>query len=291
LAACVLASGSHGQGTVEDRLALCDARTGKVLRRWSDSGKPSPSWLEHLVFSRDGRLLASPDANTVHVWEVATGKEVRTFRGHRGEIPSLAFSANGRRLASGSTDSTVLLWELGPASRPAEPPGEKEVAACWDDLSGADAARAYDAIWRLAEAPAASVPFLRQHLRPVTEAEVKEISRFIEELGSDEFAAREQATRQLERLGPAAAPALRKALEKGAPLEVRRRIERLLEGLGGQMATGEPLRTLRALAALEHANTAEARRLLQELAAGAAGAWLTQEAKAVCERLPPRVTP
>jgi RNA polymerase sigma factor (sigma-70 family) len=119
--ACILTAGGFAHEKVADRVALCDARTGKFLRRWGDSGEPQP-WRERLAFSPNGKLLASSDGAAVHVWEVATGKAVRTFRGHRGQIQALAFSANGRRLASGSSDSTVVLWDL---RRPSGPRGGK----------------------------------------------------------------------------------------------------------------------------------------------------------------------
>jgi hypothetical protein len=73
-------------------------------------------------------------------------------------------------------------------------------------------------------------------------------------------------------------------LEKKTSLETRRHVEELVESLSGPIS-GESLRTLRALAVLEHAGTPEARRLLEALAGGASGAWLTQEAKASVERL------
>jgi WD40 repeat protein len=288
MVACILAGGDFSQERVENRIVLCEARTGKVLRRCNDSGKPSPRSLEQLSFSHDGRLLASSDGHIVHVWEVATGKEIRTYEGHRGDIESLAFSANGRRLASASSDSTVLIWNLVSMLRPAdalvEQPGEKELGTWWADLAANDASRAHAAVWRLAEVPAVSVPFLRERLKPVPNTQAKEIRQHLDDLDNNSFAVRERAFQNLRSLGPAAAPALRQALEKRVSLEVRRRLEQLVESLSGPIS-GESLRTLRALAVLEHAATPEARRVLQALADGAPGAWLSQEAKASLERL------
>jgi RNA polymerase sigma factor (sigma-70 family) len=269
---------------VPDRLVLLDARTGKARRRWSDSGNPCRR-LEELAFAPDGRLLASSDGNAVHVWEAATAREVRTFRGHRGEIQSLAFSADGRRLASSSGDSTVLVWDLTMPAPSSGEPGVKELTVWWADLGGANAGRAYAAVWRLAEAPAVSVPFLRGHLRPVTEAQARQVRQDIADLDSDTFAVREKAFRELEALGPAAEPALREARGKPVSPEVRRRLDQLLEEVSSGPVSGEPLRTVRALAALEHAGTAEARRLMRELAEGVPGAWLTEEAQAAERRL------
>jgi RNA polymerase sigma factor (sigma-70 family) len=284
LAACILGDGGFGRERLPNRLMLCDARTGKVLRRCDDSGLPG-TFFEVLAFSPDSRLLASSDGRAVHVWDVATAGKVCTFRGHRGEVCSLSFSGDGQRLASGGEDSTVLIWDVTlPAPQLGEV-GEKEVAAWWDDLASTDAARAWAAVWRLAEAPDASVPFLRRQLHPVTEADEKQVRQDIADLDSDTFAVRQKALRHLEHLGPAAGPALRGAQAGDVSPEVRRRLEQLLEGVSSGPVSGEPLRTLRAVAVLEHAGRPEARRLLREVADGAPGAWLTQGAKASLERL------
>lgn len=104
---------------------------------------------------------------------------------------------------------------------------------------------------------------------------------WIADLDSAEFAAREQATRELARRGEAVEGALRKLLEGRPSLEVRRRVEMLLEKLKG----ADRLRALRAIEVLEHLDTAQSRHLLEALAGGAPGACWTQEAKASLQRL------
>jgi hypothetical protein len=74
--------------------------------------------------------------------------------------------------------------------------------------------------------------------------------------------------------------ALRKSLENKSSLEMRQRIQAVL----AKMAN-ERLRILRALEAIEHMNAPEAPRLLESLANGALHAWLTEEARAIRNRL------
>ena len=52
------------------------------------------------------------DRNVV-LWDVRTGSEVLTFSGHAREIQGLAFSPDGKRLVSASSDSTLKVWDTG----------------------------------------------------------------------------------------------------------------------------------------------------------------------------------
>ena len=64
-----------------------------------------------MAFSPDGRLLASGAWDqTVILWDVEAGKQVRTLEGHTWTVSGVAFSPDGRLLASGSWDGTVILW-------------------------------------------------------------------------------------------------------------------------------------------------------------------------------------
>jgi WD40 repeat protein len=69
------------------------------------------------AFSHDGNTVAVGEHNSenegiVQLFDTTTGKELRVIRGHRGEICALAFSPDDKRLATGSTDTTVLIWDL-----------------------------------------------------------------------------------------------------------------------------------------------------------------------------------
>jgi hypothetical protein len=239
-------------------LLLLDLETGHEVYRFENLSEG----VDVLAFSPDGWILAwgGFEHPAIRLLETATGRERRRLAGHRGAVTSLSFSADGQRLLSGSYDTTALVWDLG-SSRTERPLTAPDVEKLWADLAGEDAARAYAAIRKFAAATNAAIPFLRKHLSPVPVTDEKRVARLIADLDSDDFATRQRATVDLEKLGEQALPAYRRSLESKPSLETRRRLEdlRAKAQTAWWDVSGERLRSLRAIEALELAGAEEAR--------------------------------
>jgi RNA polymerase sigma factor (sigma-70 family) len=248
-------------------------------------------------FSPDGRLLAvASEGPAMRLWDVRTGKEVKQLRGHQGGVVSLAFARDGKRLISGSLDTTALVWDTATLVAGAEPPRggelpEGEAKQLWADLAANDAGRSFEALRRLGGAPNAAAALLRGRLQPRVAPEAKQVARLLDDLNSKSFAARKKATEELEKVGELVEAELRAALAKAGSVEVRHRLERLLKRLDEKALPVETLRDIRAVEVLEYAGTAEARRLLRDLAGGAPTSRLTREARAALQRLERRPSP
>ena len=98
----ILAS-TKGDGAIR----LWDIKTGEPLKTITPASGAS-----FTVYSPDGNTLASTDRKVIHLWNAHSGELLRTLTGHIGYIYSIAFSPDGRTLTSGSSDGTMLLWEI-----------------------------------------------------------------------------------------------------------------------------------------------------------------------------------
>ena len=98
-----LASGS-GDQTVK----LWEAATGKLLRPYRGTLLRFGAWRGVRTERLWPRVLTD---HTVKLWEAATGKLLTSLQGHTDSVWSVAWSPDGKTLASGSRDQTVKLWE------------------------------------------------------------------------------------------------------------------------------------------------------------------------------------
>src|SRR6185369_8180451 len=61
--------------------------------------------------SPDGKVIAAGGGGRVVLWDAATGKQLRRLDLPPTGVTPLAFSPNGRTLATGSGDNLVRLWD------------------------------------------------------------------------------------------------------------------------------------------------------------------------------------
>jgi RNA polymerase sigma factor (sigma-70 family) len=285
--------------------AVADDRT---VRSWElTTGKQihhfkTPCATTALAVSPRGKLIAvagdiGEERPVICVHETSTGKVLRQLRGHRAAVLAVAFNPDGARLATGSADTSVLVWDvadLRPGAAPEKKDAEKkqlevgfpaDIEAAWESLAGTDAARAFKAIRRLVESRREAVALIGQRLRPAAAATPRRVAALLKDLDSQKEEVHQRAEADLELLGQPALAHLRQALTQKPGARLRKRLEELIRNIDGPTIGPSTLRAFRALEVLETIATPEARRVLEALAGGAPGARLTREAETALERL------
>jgi hypothetical protein len=235
----------------------------------------------------DGKfVVAGGKEKSVYWWEVTTRQKAFELHGHDGFVTGVAFSPDGRTLVTGGADATVLVWDVCTAGSPLAPatrrPDDAQLNQLWETLRGGHGAAAYRAVRILTAAPERSLPFLKKHAPP--RLDLRHIQRLIADLDNEEFEVRQAATGALTRLGRGVEAPLRQALEGRPTLEVRRRIERLLDGMDKEDELAAH-RWGRAVVVLERVGSREARDVLDDLVHGCVGERVVADARAALARL------
>ncbi len=263
---------SCGRGPV----CLWETGTGAMIRKFQKSDKDGANCV---AFSPDGRRLAVATTASVDVWDVYTGEELSARDGkpllageHKGNVLSVAFSPDGKTIASGSADTTILLWnaaDLMPKT-PVAALDPKELDRLWNDLRS-DAPTAYKALAALLGAPKEAAAFLKNHVLPTQNPNVERIKLLLNRLDANDFQTREAAERELAKLDEGAEAALRDTLAGKPSAEMRSRSQRLLAAIEKDEPYADGLRALRAVQVFEQIGSPDARTVLKGLADGSPG--------------------
>jgi WD40 repeat protein len=272
-----------------------DSRPGEIVVWMSESGRVATRFKtkgdSRVALAANGRILAAADSTGVVVYDLAACRQIVRHEAHdiapgkngMSFASSMAVAPDGRSVATGHPDGTILIWGVGPLARFAEP-----TDASWDDLASDDPAKAVATVWLLADHPDRAVTLLSGRLKPVEPADPVLLKSLLADLSGSTFAKREAAQKRLRDLGEQAAPALREVLNANPDADLRRRIESLMKAINEPgVPSGEALRQSRAVWALEAAGTDAAKRLLAKLAGGAPDR-LTREAKEALARMEQR---
>jgi WD40 repeat protein len=108
---------------------LASAGADRKVKLWAMPGRELKQTLDSadnvraLALSPDDKILAvGDDTNSIRLIDAASGKETGKLNGHSDWILCLSFSPDGTRLASGSYDGHMIIWDLAAKKKVAENP-------------------------------------------------------------------------------------------------------------------------------------------------------------------------
>jgi len=92
-----------------------DLSTNREIRTLHADYDTKTGWQggAHLAaMNSDARYVLWSDNRVLHLWDMQSGKEIRTFSGHINDISSIGFTPDKKHVFSGSHDGTSRLWDI-----------------------------------------------------------------------------------------------------------------------------------------------------------------------------------
>ena len=97
-----------------DAVFIYDTGANAVVTQFEWTGHPA----NRLAFSPDGELVAAACGPVLRVWDVSAGALVAEKKVGKAHILGMAFSPDGRYIATVSKDSAVRFWDVGKWGEP-----------------------------------------------------------------------------------------------------------------------------------------------------------------------------
>ena len=104
----VIMAGNDSQQIMVWNMSTGDNKTFKTAEGESMTRTVTP-----YAFSRDGRqALSTDERNSLILWDIPSGKELKRFSGSHGEITALAFSPDGSRAIAGTSGGNLVIFDV-----------------------------------------------------------------------------------------------------------------------------------------------------------------------------------
>jgi WD40 repeat protein len=89
-------------------IKLWDMSTGELIQTLMGHAAP----VSRIIFSDDGKYLATAASTELKIWDAVTGRELRTLKGDQYGLEPMTFDGSGGRIVTKSGDQIIKLWEV-----------------------------------------------------------------------------------------------------------------------------------------------------------------------------------
>ena len=278
---------ASGSGANDHHIAIWGVEDGLEYCR-------IPVWCYHLEMSTDGRMVVGAAGGRFFVFDLLADKLIENIKlpapyfYHVQRSPdalTLAFLGGSGNVKGESAVYLAPYPLLGDDAIPKERLSAADERDLWTGLSSSNLFRRRYATKVFSSHAEQSVALVDAKVKPAPAAARQRVADLIKQLDDDDFERRDAATKALAAEAFRFEPLLRDTIKSSSAGEIRNRLTFVLNGIKDQPPPAELLAELRGVELLEALATSPARKLLESLANGAAGARTTVEAEGALRRI------